>query len=403
MPLDRPDVLVLAGGGTLGEAWMRRLLDGAATAAGIDFRECEYFVGTSAGSIVAAFLAAGRAPDSGAEARAARDWANAAEGNGERPAALPHARTAVTAAAAAPLAPIALATATPGGAVARAAALRAAPRTTRSMPGLGRLIDAEGARFDGRLRIVAVDRRNGRRVVFGAPDAPAARVGEAVLASCSVPWIFAPVEIGGREYVDGGVWSPTNLDATPARRGTRGAVPQPDRLAPGHALGVRRAARVLALGRAGGDARAAGARRDGAHDRARRPRRRGDGREPDGPRPRRRGAGRRLRPGQGAGGMSHQDINRALWDGMADQWVEPGRRDWATPDPHWGMWRVPEAEIGALPDVNGLDTIELGCGTAYFSGLARPPRRAARRHRPVARASSPPPARCRRSTASSSR
>ena len=83
------------------------------------------------------------------------------------------------------------------------------------MPGLGRLIDAEGARFDGRLRIVAVDRRNGRRVVFGAPDAADARVGEAVLASCSVPWIFAPVEIGGREYVDGGVWSPTNLDATP--------------------------------------------------------------------------------------------------------------------------------------------------------------------------------------------
>ena len=41
-----------------------------------------------------------------------------------------------------------------------------------------------------------------------------------MLASCAVPWIFAPVPIGEREYVDGGVWSPTNLDATPARRGT---------------------------------------------------------------------------------------------------------------------------------------------------------------------------------------
>jgi len=216
MPLTRPDVLVLAGGGTLGEAWMRGLLDGAGTAAGIDFRECEYFVGTSAGSIVAAFLAAGRAPDSGAEARAARDWAAAAEEERRRFPMLGR----ITAAAAAPLAPIALASATPGGAVARAVALRAAPRTQRAMPGLGRLIDAEGSRFDGRLRVVAVDRRSGRRVVFGAPDAPAARVGEAVLASCSVPWIFAPVEIGGREYVDGGVWSPTNLDVTPARRGT---------------------------------------------------------------------------------------------------------------------------------------------------------------------------------------
>jgi NTE family protein len=213
----RPDVLVLAGGGTLGEAWMRGLLDGAGTAAGIDFRDCEYFVGTSAGSIVASFLAAGRAPDSGAEARAAKDWAEAADT--ERPrrfAALGR----LTAAAAAPLAPIALATVSPGGAVARAAALRAVPKTKRSMPGLARLIDAEGAHFDGRLRIVAVDRRNGRRVVFGAPDAPVATVGQAVLASCAVPGIFAPVEIGDREYVDGGVWSPTNLDATPARGGT---------------------------------------------------------------------------------------------------------------------------------------------------------------------------------------
>ena len=70
--------------------------------------------------------------------------------------------------------------------------------------------------------------------------------------------------------------------------------------------------------------------------------------------------------------MSHQDINRAFWDTMADQWVKAAKRNWASPDPSWGMWHVPEAEIGALPDVDGLDTIELGCGTAYFSGwLAR--------------------------------
>jgi NTE family protein len=216
---NRPDVLVLAAGGTLGEAWMRGLLDGAGTAAGIDFRECEYFVGTSAGSIVAAFLAAGRAPDSGAEARAARDWAEAAQGNGDRPRRLAAlGRLGLTAAT--PLAPLALASASRGGAAVRALALRAVPRTERSMPGLGRLVDASGARFDGRLRIVTVDRHSGRRVVFGEPGSPRARVAQAVLASCSVPGIFAPVRIGGREYVDGGVWSPTNLDATPARRGT---------------------------------------------------------------------------------------------------------------------------------------------------------------------------------------
>jgi NTE family protein len=58
-------------------------------------------------------------------------------------------------------------------------------------------------------------------VVFGAPGAPWASVGEAVAASCAVPWVFAPVRIGEREYVDGGVWSVTNLDAAPAGRDTQ--------------------------------------------------------------------------------------------------------------------------------------------------------------------------------------
>jgi NTE family protein len=230
----RPDVLVLAAGGTLGEAWMRGLLDGAGRATGIDFRDCEYFVGTSAGSIVAAFLVAGREPDSGPEARAAKEWGSkAGEANGA-PAGIPLGapeedadergplasavgRLGMTAAA--PFAPLALAGAAPGGAVARAAALAAVPRGKRSLGGLARLVEQSGASFDGRLRIAAVDRRNGKRVVFGAPGSPDASVAQAVLASCSIPWVFKPVAIDGREYVDGGVWSPTNLDATPARRG----------------------------------------------------------------------------------------------------------------------------------------------------------------------------------------
>ena len=211
---------------------MRGLLDGAGRATGIDFRDCEYFVGTSAGSIVAAFLAAGREPDSGPEARAAKEWGSkAGEANGapqgipvgsdedgERgPLASAVGRIGRTAAA--PFAPLALAGTAPGGAVARAAALAAVPRGKRSLGGLARLVEQSGASFDGRLRIAAVDRRNGKRVVFGAPGSPDASVAQAVLASCSIPWVFKPVTIDGREYVDGGVWSPTNLDATPARRG----------------------------------------------------------------------------------------------------------------------------------------------------------------------------------------
>ena len=56
--------------------------------------------------------------------------------------------------------------------------------------------------------------------MFGSPGAPWAGVGAAVAASCAVPWLFAPVTIAGREYVDGGVWSATNLDAAPAGRDT---------------------------------------------------------------------------------------------------------------------------------------------------------------------------------------
>jgi SAM-dependent methyltransferase len=45
---------------------------------------------------------------------------------------------------------------------------------------------------------------------------------------------------------------------------------------------------------------------------------------------------------------------------------------WSVNEVSWGLWRTPEAEIGVLGDVSGLDVIELGCGTAYFSAwLAR--------------------------------
>src|SRR5579875_729280 len=60
--LSRPDVLVLGGGGVLGEAWMMGVLAGIEDATGFDLRRCEAFVGTSAGAIVAAHLAAGQRP-----------------------------------------------------------------------------------------------------------------------------------------------------------------------------------------------------------------------------------------------------------------------------------------------------------------------------------------------------
>src|SRR4051812_22055180 len=61
-PFLRPDVLVLAAGGPVGEAWMTGVLAGIEEATGIDFRHVEGIVGTSAGSIVGATLASGQSP-----------------------------------------------------------------------------------------------------------------------------------------------------------------------------------------------------------------------------------------------------------------------------------------------------------------------------------------------------
>jgi NTE family protein len=69
-----------------------------------------------------------------------------------------------------------------------------------------------GGRWPEGLRICAVRRSDGARVVFGREGAPSARLAEAVLASCAIPGYFRPVTIDGIDYVDGGVYSSTNAD-----------------------------------------------------------------------------------------------------------------------------------------------------------------------------------------------
>lgn len=66
----------------------------------------------------------------------------------------------------------------------------------------------------------------------------------------------------------------------------------------------------------------------------------------------------------------HVQKNRDNWTKSSQDWVAPGRRSWESPTITWGIWEVPESEIGALGDLNlwkGKDSIELGCGTGYFS------------------------------------
>jgi NTE family protein len=226
MMRSRPDVLVLGGGGVLGEAWMMGVLAGIEDATGFDLRDCDYYVGTSAGAIVAAHLVSGQSPrrpssiDADDVAGEPTNGARLVEGLAAAGLAAARRAGAWAMAAGATFAPMALGVAAPGGAVARAVLLRRLPRPTATLRDLRRNVERLEPRFDGRLRVAAVDRANGRRVVFGSPRSPRASVADAVAASCTVPWLFAPVTIGGREYVDGGVWSPTNLDAAPAGRDT---------------------------------------------------------------------------------------------------------------------------------------------------------------------------------------
>ena len=60
--------------------------------------------------------------------------------------------------------------------------------------------------------------------------------------------------------------------------------------------------------------------------------------------------------------------NRDVWTAENVAYTgQQAREAWAQDEIRWGVFQKPEAEIGALPDVAGMDVVELGCGTAYFS------------------------------------
>ena len=217
--MQRPDVLVLAAGGVVGRGWMAGVLTGLEEQTGWDLRQCEAFVGTSAGSIVAAALAAGHSPRIPDWVREVGDGESDREDDSSYLEQLLGGAGRLGIAATRPAAGPLLRAFGPLGAVLRAAMLARAPRGRQSLAGLVERIDRLDVSFDGRLRIVAVDAGSGRRTVFGESGAPTASVARAVEASCSIPGVFPPVRIGDREYVDGGAWSLTNMDVAPVRRG----------------------------------------------------------------------------------------------------------------------------------------------------------------------------------------
>jgi SAM-dependent methyltransferase len=60
--------------------------------------------------------------------------------------------------------------------------------------------------------------------------------------------------------------------------------------------------------------------------------------------------------------------NIAAWTQMNAEYSGPrAETAWATEEITWGVFGVLESTLGVLGDVAGLDVVELGCGTAYFS------------------------------------
>jgi SAM-dependent methyltransferase len=65
--------------------------------------------------------------------------------------------------------------------------------------------------------------------------------------------------------------------------------------------------------------------------------------------------------------------NREIWTrSNAEHTGAKAREAWAADEISWGIWSVPESEVRVLPELEGKDVVELGCGTGYVSAwLAR--------------------------------
>jgi NTE family protein len=214
--------LVLGAGGVMGGAWLTGGLHALATETGWDPASAEYVVGTSAGSMMGALLASGVPPWFMVAHSAGEDF-EGLEGADGRPAA-----TADRAAGAIfrlhrgapPMGPgswrlIGNSFSQPWRH--RPTALMAGwlPRGVISNEPLKdtvRRVVPDGWAEHPNLWIVACDYATGRRVAFGRADAPDADLADAVAASCAIPGFYRPVTIDGRRYVDGGLWSTSNLD-----------------------------------------------------------------------------------------------------------------------------------------------------------------------------------------------
>jgi NTE family protein len=199
--------LVLGGGGPVGIAWESGLIAGL-EAEGLDLREADLIVGTSAGSMVGAQLALG---ESGASmkgiqfAQASRPRARDVNTAGLRPGGGMSGLMELLAQRPAQGEPEETFRAKIG-------AFALAAKTASEevfIASFGHLAEVDGWP-DGNFVCTAVDALDGGFVAWDR-DAHVPLV-RAVASSCSVPGIFPPITIDGRRYIDGGMRSATNAD-----------------------------------------------------------------------------------------------------------------------------------------------------------------------------------------------
>ncbi len=68
------------------------------------------------------------------------------------------------------------------------------------------------------------------------------------------------------------------------------------------------------------------------------------------------------------GQADHRVRNRQLWTLVNQQFTDAdAAARWDEASVTWGLFRIPEAGLGLLGDLDGARVAELGCGTAYFS------------------------------------
>jgi NTE family protein len=213
--------IVFGGGGTVGMAYHAGVARALERVAGIGGDDADLLVGTSAGSVIAAYLRSGWTGEDfwafalGTHPSLADLDSDEVERR-RREIFTPRWQSPVE------LSRIALGSAyVLGQAVVRRPALPIPGWLRRRFPG-GLFAMTEGERRlpeelpqtwpDKALWLVTIDINSGRRVVLGREGTPPVPVATAVLASCAIPGFYQPVKVGKMTLVDGGVHSSTNLD-----------------------------------------------------------------------------------------------------------------------------------------------------------------------------------------------